>query len=78
MLMAYIRTMKEFQLQGSPMIQLNQLLKASGIVYSGGEAKMLISDGQVVVNDEVEDRLRRKLKKGDIIKVGTEEIVIRS
>ena len=68
--------MQEFKLAGSPYIQLNQLLKASGIVYSGGEAKMLISEGQVIVNNEVELRLRRKIKISDQVQVGDTTLII--
>ena len=74
--MNYICEMQEFKLAGSPYIQLNQLLKASGIVYSGGEAKMLISEGQVIVNNEVELRLRRKIKISDQVQVGDTTLII--
>ena len=68
--------MQEFKLDGSPFIQLNQLLKAAGVVYSGGEAKMLISEGQVLVNSEMEHRLRRKIVTGDVVKVGDTQITV--
>ena len=37
-------------------IKLGQAMKAAGIVSSGIDAKMLIQDGQVTVNGEVETR----------------------
>ena len=46
-------------------IDLSQLLKASGLAISGGEAKMFITDGLVFVNGEIEFRKRRKLRSGD-------------
>ena len=56
----------EFQLQ-TEYIDLLQLLKATSIVMSGGEAKMLVDDGYVTVNGEIEHRRRRKLRVGDVV-----------
>lgn len=74
--MIYLRSMKTFSLNGSPYIQLNQLLKATGTVYSGGEAKTKIQHGQVIVNDKVEERLRCKLVIGDIVTIDEHVIKI--
>jgi len=46
-------------------IKLDSFLKAVNAVGSGGEAKMLIADGLVKVNGEVELRRGRKLRPGD-------------
>lgn len=46
-------------------IELNNLLKALNWVASGGEAKMVIKEGQVEVNGEVELRVRKKMRVGD-------------
>ena len=54
----------ELQLRGEH-ITLDALLKASGIVGSGGEAKVLIAEGGVRVNGEVETRRGRNLRAGD-------------
>lgn len=51
---------------------LGQALKASGLVGTGGEAKVLIQFGEVRVNGETETRRGRKLKTGDVIEVGDE------
>ena len=48
-------------------IDLLQLLKATSIVMSGGEAKMFVDDGFVLVNGEPESRRRRKLRVGDVV-----------
>lgn len=48
-------------------IQLNQLLKIEGIAQTGGHAKILIDEGEIQVNKEVEHRIRRKCRKGDIV-----------
>jgi ribosome-associated protein len=52
---------------GEQPINLTQVLKRAGWVMSGGEAKSLISEGQVRVNGEVELRKRRQMKVGDIV-----------
>ncbi len=46
-------------------IKLGQALKLSGMVGSGVEAKIVITDGEVKVNDEVEVRRGRKLYPDD-------------
>lgn len=48
-------------------IQLNNLLKTLSLVGSGGEAKFLIQDGLVIVNDKVETQVRKKLRVGDVV-----------
>ncbi len=48
-------------------IKLGQALKLSGLSGSGTDAKFIISDGLVKVNDEVETRRGRKLIGGDIV-----------
>jgi ribosome-associated protein len=60
-------------LQQSSGITLGQALKASNLVGSGGEAKVLIQGGVVRVNGEVETRRGRKLQKGDVVEVGEDE-----
>ena len=57
-------------------IKLDSLLKAVNIVGSGGEAKMVIADGLVRVNGEVELRRGRKLYPGDKIGLGEHEFRI--
>jgi ribosome-associated protein len=59
-------------------IKLDQFLKLAQIVQSGGEAKMLIQSGQVMVNGEVETRRGRKLRPGDVVVVEGEELVVAS
>ncbi|MDO5147233.1 MAG: S4 domain-containing protein YaaA [Eubacteriales bacterium] len=53
-----IKLTKEF-------ITLGQALKAASLVGSGSEAKMVIQDGYVKVNGEVETRRGKKLYPGD-------------
>lgn len=49
----------------SEVIELCQVLKFEGLVSSGGEAKIVIGDGQVSVNGKTETRKRAKLRPGD-------------
>ena len=60
-------------MQPSSGITLGQALKASNLVGSGGEAKVLIQGGVVRVNGDVETRRGRKLQKGDVVEVGEDE-----
>ena len=53
---------------------LGQALKATSLVGSGGEAKVLIQAGEVLVNGEVETRRGRKLEEGDVVEVGDERL----
>jgi ribosome-associated protein len=55
---------------------LGQALKVASLVGSGGEAKVLIQAGEVVVNGEVETRRGRKLEEGDVVEVGDERLEI--
>lgn len=57
-------------------IKLGQALKAAGLVDSGVEAKIVIINGEVKVNGEVEIQRGKKLKAGDIVSYNGEEIKI--
>ena len=46
-------------------IKLQDAMKYANIVYSGGEAKALIQEGEVTVNGEVCTMRGRKLRPGD-------------
>ena len=48
-------------------VELYKILKFEGLTTTGGEAKLLIGDGQVTVNSEIETRRRRKMMSGDVI-----------
>ncbi len=56
-------------------IELNKLLKFESFISSGAEAGVVISDGLVQVNGEVESRKRRKLRSGD--EVMFENVVVK-
>lgn len=50
-------------------IKLDSFLKAVNAVCSGGEAKIIITEGMVKVNGEVELRRGRKLRPGDRVEL---------
>ena len=50
---------------GTEFIKLQDAMKFANIVYSGGEAKTLIQEGDVKVNGEVCTMLGKKLYPGD-------------
>ncbi|WP_250122276.1 RNA-binding S4 domain-containing protein [Chroococcidiopsis sp. CCMEE 29] len=52
-----------------PTIKLDQFLKLIGIVPTGGQAKLMIQQGDVLVNGMIETRRGRKLVSGDRVTV---------
>jgi ribosome-associated protein len=59
---------QDFKINGD-YIELIQLLKALGIAETGGHAKIIVEDGEVLRNGEVELRKRAKLIPGDVIEL---------
>lgn len=57
-------------------VELYKILKFEGMVASGGEAKLVIEQGLVNVNDMVETRKRKKIVSGDVIEFNNEKIHI--
>lgn len=57
-------------------IELCQFLKFAGAAGTGGEAKVVISQGLVTLNGEVETRKRRKLVAGDRVVFGEHKLVV--
>ena len=57
-------------------IKLGQAMKLAGMIGSGVDAKMLIQDGQVEVNGEVEYQRGKKLHDGDVVSYDGETIQI--
>ncbi|MDF2037025.1 S4 domain-containing protein YaaA [Cytobacillus oceanisediminis] len=50
-------------------ITLGQFLKAADVIQTGGMAKWFLSEYEVFVNGEQDQRRGRKLRTGDIIKI---------
>lgn len=57
-------------------VELYKILKFEGMAASGGEAKLVIAEGLVLVNGKVETRKRKKIVAGDIIEFGQDTIRI--
>ena len=57
-------------------IKLGQALKLADLVDSGVEAKMVIQDGQVLVNGETEYQRGKKLHDGDMIEFDGSQVKI--
>ena len=51
-------------------IRLGQFLKLANLIDQGSEAKELLLQGHVLVNDEVETRRGRQLVRGDLVELG--------
>jgi len=67
--------MKEIFLSKQP-VELFKVLKFEGMTSSGGEAKMLIADGQVKVNGAREIRKRKQIVADDVIEFGGEKFIV--
>ena len=57
-------------------IELHKLIKLLDLVDTGGQAKMLIEDEQVLRNGVMETRKRAKILKGDTIQIGDVTITV--
>ena len=57
-------------------VELYKILKFEGLVTTGGEAKLLIGDGQVTVNGNIETRRRKKIVAGDVIEFRGERLQV--
>ena len=65
--------MIEFKVTGD-YIPLIQLLKAAGLVQTGGEAQIVVTEGEVKYNGHVDYRKRLKVKPGDTVEFNGEII----
>ena len=69
-------TMRVVEITSEP-VELYKILKFEGMVASGGEAKLVIADGLVLLNGNIETRKRKKIVSGDIIEFDEEVIRIK-
>ncbi|AND83273.1 RNA-binding protein [Clostridium tyrobutyricum] len=60
--------MKEIKIN-TDIIKLDSFLKWCGAVSLGSEAKMLIQNGSVKLNNDIETRRSKKLSRGDIVEL---------
>ena len=57
-------------------IKLDALLKFASLVGSGGEAKQLIQDGEVLVNGEVCTMRGKKIRPGDEVELDGRKVTV--
>ena len=57
-------------------VELYKILKFEGMVASGGQAKAVIAEGQVLVNGKTETQKRKKIVAGDTIEFNGQTIAI--
>jgi ribosome-associated protein len=64
-----------FEIQGE-YIELSKLLKATGLCPTGGTAKILIAEGRVTVDGQVELRRQCKIRKGQVVALEGNRITV--
>ena len=69
--------MEEFKLEDNDFIELNSLLKVMMLCDSGVMANLVISEGQVTVNGNVELRKRCKIRKGQLVEFDGRKIIVK-
>jgi ribosome-associated protein len=57
-------------------VELYKILKFEGMASSGGQAKAVIAEGQVLVNEKTETQKRKKIVTGDTIEFNREKIKV--
>ena len=57
-------------------VELYKVLKFEGLVGSGGEAKLVIGNGLVQLNGQVETQKRKKVKSGDVIEFNETQMTL--
>lgn len=65
----------EFELNGE-FVELNQLLKLTGVCDSGGAGKMLVASGVVSVDGQQESRKTGKIRAGQVVSLGDVRISV--
>jgi len=63
----------DFHLRGE-FVELNQLLKLTGVCDSGGAGKALVAEGLVSVDGQVESRKTAKIRAGQVVGLGDVQI----
>ena len=62
----------------SEYIKLQDLLKLSGLCYTGGMAKVVIQNGEVKVNGEICEMRGKKLRNGDFAEYDNVKVIVNS
>ena len=63
--------------QSEPVIQLDQFMKVVGLVGTGGQAKLVIQGGEVLLNGRVETRRKKKLHAGDQVTFAGRTLIVK-
>lgn len=71
------KNMDDFKLEGEEFIELDNLLKVTGLCDSGGLAKTVIAEGRVTVDGHVELRRRCKLRTGQVVEFEGHTIIVK-
>lgn len=61
----------------SEFIKLDSLLKFANLVSSGGEAKIRIAEGEVLVNNEICLMRGKKIYPNDVVTIGNQSITVK-
>lgn len=64
-----------FSVEGE-FVELNQLLKLTGLCDSGGAGKMIVASGDVSVNGQQELRKTAKIRPGQVVTLGDIKIIV--
>ena len=59
-----------------PFITLGVLLKITGLIDTGGQAKWFLAENKVLVNGEEDNRRGRKLYHGDVVETSNHSFII--
>lgn len=57
-------------------VELNQLLKLTGLCDSGGQGKMLVAEGAVKVDGKPESRKTAKIRAGQVVRIGDVQVKV--
>ncbi len=68
--------MDSYNLDGKDFIPLCDLLKVLGLCQTGGQAKLVISEGEVTVDGEQELRKRCKIRANQVVEFAGQKIKI--
>jgi len=58
-------------------VELNDLLKLTGVCSSGGAGKAMVADGKVLVDGKVELRKTCKIRAGQVVRVEETQIDVK-
>jgi len=71
-----VRGVRKISITGE-YIKLDALLKHASVVSSGGEAKVLIQSGEVLVSGEPCTQRGKKIRPGDVVRYGGNTLLVR-